>query len=104
LKEPNCGVRGESGEAVELKITTEVLQRGRRFVARCPELDLVSQGASAEEAKRNLLETIEIQFEEMNELGSLDDFLAECGYHREAPSWEPGVELVGMERAALQVA
>ena len=39
---------------MELKITTEVLHRGRWFVARCPELDIASQEASAEEAKRHV--------------------------------------------------
>jgi len=43
-----------SRKTVELKITTEVLHRGRWFVARCPELDIASPGASAEEAKRHV--------------------------------------------------
>ena len=50
----NRGEREESGKTVELKITTEVLHRGRWFVARCPELDIASQEASAEEAKRHV--------------------------------------------------
>ena len=41
---------------------------------------LVSQGKTPEEAKRNLLEVVEIQFEEMTEMGTLDEYLQECGY------------------------
>jgi len=58
---------------MEVRITTEMLRRDHWFIARCPELDFVSQGASVEEAKRNLLEVIEIQFEEMAARGTLED-------------------------------
>ena len=57
---------------MEVRITTEMLRRDHWFIARCPELDFVSQGASVEEAKRNLLEVIEIQFEEMAARGTLE--------------------------------
>ncbi|NCO36962.1 MAG: hypothetical protein GW893_24280 [Armatimonadetes bacterium] len=87
-----------------LRITTEVWQKGRWFVAKCPELDFVSQGASVEEAKRNLLEVIELQLEEMAALGTLEDYLVECGYVRERDSFAPQVEWVGFERSTLQVA
>ena len=33
------------------------------YVALCPELDIASQGKSAEEARRNLTEAIELFFE-----------------------------------------
>jgi len=62
---------------MELKVTIEVWQKGMWYVARCPELDFVSQGPTVEEAKHNLLEVIEIQFEEMRDMGTLDDYLLE---------------------------
>ncbi len=33
------------------------------FVAHCPEIDIASQGASAEEARTNLVEALELFFE-----------------------------------------
>ena len=43
---------------------TAVLSRdGDGFVALCPELDIASQGASVEEARRNLVEALELFFE-----------------------------------------
>jgi predicted RNase H-like HicB family nuclease len=60
---------------MDLKITIEIWQKGRWYVARCPELDFVSQGATQTEARHNLLEVIQIQFEEMNVLGTLEDYL-----------------------------
>jgi predicted RNase H-like HicB family nuclease len=85
------------------KITIEIWQKGRWFISKCPELDFISQGASPEEAKRNLLEVIQIQFEEMAALGTLEDYLLECGFVRENGSFTPQLEMVGLERSALQV-
>ena len=68
---------------MDLKVTIEIWQKGRWYVARCPELDFVSQGATQTEARHNLLEVIQIQFEEMSALGTLEDYLLECDYARE---------------------
>ena len=88
---------------MQLKITIETWQKGRWFISKCPELDFVSQGTSSEEARRNLLEVIQIQFEEMASLGTLEDYLLECSYVHEQGSFTPQLEMVGFERAALQV-
>jgi hypothetical protein len=45
--------------------------------ALCAALDFVSQGNTPAEAQHNLAEVIEIQFEEMTEIGTLDEYLAE---------------------------
>ena len=89
---------------MELKITIEIWQKGRRYVARCPELDFVSQGATQAEARRNLFEVIQIQIEEMNALGTLEDYLLECDYSRENGILVPQSEMVSFERSAVQVA
>ncbi|MBD3308375.1 hypothetical protein GF339_18210 [candidate division KSB3 bacterium] len=65
---------------MELPITIEVWQKEKWFVAKCSELDFISQGKTREEAKQHLLEVIEIQCEEMSAMGTLDDYLGECGY------------------------
>ena len=89
---------------MELKVTIEIWRKGRWYVARCPELDFVSQGATQTEARRNLLEVIQIQFEEMNGLGTLEDYLLECDYSRENGILVPQSEMVSFERSAVQVA
>jgi len=88
---------------MQLKTTIEIWQKGRWFVAKCPELDFVSQGKTAEEAKRNLLEVIQIQLEEMTALGTLDDYLLECGYVREKGSFTSQSEMVSFEKSVVQV-
>ena len=65
---------------MQVTTTIEVWQRGNWFVAKSPELDFVSQGRTVEEARSNLVEVIQIQFDEMRNLGRLADYLADCGY------------------------
>jgi len=89
---------------MELNITIEVWQKKPWFVAKCPELDFISQGKTRDEAKKNLLEVIQIQFEEMAEMGSLDEYLAECGYERKNETFIPKTEMVGFEKHSVQVA
>ncbi len=67
---------------MKLDITIEIRKKGQWYIARCPELDFISQGRNQAEAKQNLLEVIEIQFEEMKETGTLDEYLSECGYEK----------------------
>ena len=56
-----------------LNITIELWQKGKWYVAKSPELDFVSQGKTGEEAKKNLIEVINIQFHEMEEMGTLHE-------------------------------
>ncbi len=63
-----------------LVITEEIWKEGNMYVAHCPELDVVSCGKGIDEARKNLLEVIEIQLEETAKLGTLKAFLEEAGY------------------------
>lgn len=47
------------------------------YTAYCPELDVASCGSDVEQARKNLLEVIEIQLEETAKLGTLKAFF-EC--------------------------
>ena len=82
-----------------LKITIEFWREGNLYLARSPELDIVAQGNSLEEAKKNLLEVIEIQFEEMKELGTLDEFLLEAGYKSKDEILESEKEIIGFDKS-----
>ena len=64
-----------------LVITEEIWKEGNMYTAYCPELDVVSCGRNVEEARKNLLEVIEIQLEETARLGTLKAFLEEAGYN-----------------------
>ena len=84
-------------------MTIGVWKKGIWYIAKSHELDFVSQGKSPEEAKKNLLEVVEIQFEEMSELGTLEDYLQECGYKVENDIAIPMSEMIGFERHAYQI-
>lgn len=87
-----------------LKVTIETWQKGRRFLAKIPELDFLAQGRTLDEAKTNLFEVVKIQFDEMRGQGSLDDYLSECGYLIKGDTIEPQSEIMGFEKHLLQVA
>jgi predicted RNase H-like HicB family nuclease len=64
----NCksDMRYENGgvDMKQIKTLTGIIEReGNGYVALCPELDIASQGESIEEARRNLLEALELFFE-----------------------------------------
>jgi predicted RNase H-like HicB family nuclease len=46
-----------------LQLTAIIEREGDGYVALCPELDVASQGATVEEARRNLTEALELFFE-----------------------------------------
>ena len=48
---------------MEKQFTAIIDKEGDGYVALCPELDIVSQGASIEEARDNLKEALELFFE-----------------------------------------
>lgn len=48
-----------------MKLTAIIKKGEKQFVALCPELDVVSQGYSIEEALSNLKEACELYMEEM---------------------------------------
>lgn len=46
-----------------LQLTAVIEREGEGYVATCPELDIVSQGRTVEEARLNLVEAVEGFFE-----------------------------------------
>lgn len=86
-----------------LKITIEFWKEGNLYIARSPELDMVAQGNSMGEAKGNLLKVIEIQLEEMKELGTLDEFLLEAGYKPETELIESEKEIISFDKSFVPV-
>lgn len=89
---------------MKLRATIELWQKGEWCIAKIPELDFVAQGRTIDEAKANLLEVVGIQFAEMKEMGTFEDYLAECGYVMKDDIIEPENEIVGFEKQLLQVA
>ena len=88
---------------MKLQLTIEVWKKGDLYLARTPELDFISQGRTSEEAKKNLLEVIKIQFAEMKEMGTLDDYLLECEFEKKDDDIIPRQEMMGFEKSVVSV-
>lgn len=84
-----------------LKITIEFWKEGKFYISHSPELDMVAQGKSLEEAKKNLMEVIEIQFEEMRKLDTLNEFLSEAGYVSRDNLMESEKEIVSFDKTFI---
>jgi predicted RNase H-like HicB family nuclease len=91
------------GGKMELNLTIELWRKGNWYLAKSPELDFVSQGKTPEEARKNLIEVINIQFEEMEEMGTLEGYLTECGFEIKDDTIFPKNEIVGFERSSLRI-
>ena len=89
---------------MKLKATIELWQKKAWCIAKIPELDFIAQGKTIEEAKLNLYEVIRIQFAEMKEMGTFEDYLAESGFVIKGDTIEPENEIIGFEKQMLQVA
>lgn len=48
---------------MKLKLTGVIEKEADGYVALCPELDVASQGGSVDEARKNLIEALELFFE-----------------------------------------
>ena len=88
---------------MQLDFTIELWKKGKWYVARSPELDFVSQGKTREEARKNLEEVIRIQFEEMTEMGTLEDYLKECDFEIKNDTIFQNYEIIGFERSSLHI-
>jgi predicted RNase H-like HicB family nuclease len=55
-------------------------REGDMIVARFPDIDVASQGATKEEATRNLIEAAQLFIESCFERNVLDEVLKECGF------------------------
>ncbi|HMB30740.1 MAG TPA: hypothetical protein VKN82_02835 [Desulfohalobiaceae bacterium] len=90
---------------MQLQFSIQIWKKGPLFLAKCPELDFISQGKTRDEAQQNLIEVIEIQFEEMSVMGTLENCLEECGYdlNEDESVAVPRAEMVGFEKLELQV-
>ena len=88
---------------MELPITIEVLKKAKYYLARIPELDFVSQGRTLDEAKKNVMETLHIQFAEMQDMGTLHEYLEECGYIEDQERVDTQTEIVSFEKSLAMV-
>ena len=86
----------------QLNIKVEVFREDDLYVALCPQLNVSSFGETIEEAKKSLVEAVEIFIEECSEMGTLDEVLEESGFVRTDQDWLPR-QAVAEEQVALAI-
>ena len=94
------------GDSMRIQITEELWKEGSMFVSYAPELDIAACGETAQQAKDNLQEVIQINFEEMKKLGTLEKFLIDAGFDiREHTDdvFRPNKELIGFTPREIPV-
>lgn len=72
-----------------IRVPVSVFREGKRFVAYSPVLDLSTSGKTLPEVRRRFAEAVEIFFEELDDLGTTDEVLANLGWERVKRSWKP---------------
>ena len=58
-----CRLASEGCLSTQRRLTAIIEREGEGYVALCPEVDVASQGGSIEDARKNLVEALELFFE-----------------------------------------
>ncbi len=81
-----------------LNLPVSFIRESDQFVAYTPALDLSTSGATLEDAKKNFTEAVELFFDEMVAMGTLEDVLLDLGWKKQAHNFIPPVVVSqGME-------
>lgn len=88
---------------MQVKFSLHIWQEGKMYVAYTPQLDISSCGKTLDEAKKNLIEAVNIFLEETSKTGTLKDILSEAGFVKENNKTWNSPELVAIEKAQTLV-
>ena len=72
---------------IRIEHTVQLWREDATYVARVTPLDVMSCGATPEEARRNLEEAVALFVKTASAHGTLSDVLEECGYTRVNDDW-----------------
>lgn len=77
--------------AINFALPVSILREGDSFVAYTPALDLSTAGSTFEEAQKNFEEAVNIFFQELMEMGTLNDVLKDLGWGKQNNNFVPPV-------------
>ncbi|MCE7987152.1 MAG: hypothetical protein DYG89_38770 [Caldilinea sp. CFX5] len=72
---------------MNIEYTVQIWQEKGQFVAHAMPLDVMSSGATPEEARHALAEAVELFLATADEVGTLAEILEEAGYEKRQRSW-----------------
>ena len=87
---------------MKIDYTVQIWREGAQYIAHAMPLDVMSAGASPEEARQALDEAVGLFLKTAADMGTLEQVLEEAGYAFQDDVWE-GPAWVGVERHSLSV-
>ena len=92
-------------KSIVFNLPVSFLRESDQFVAYTPALDLSTSGPTWEEAKKNFTEAVGIFFDEIVEMGTLEDVLLDLGWKKQNQEFIPPVIVSqGMESVRVPFA
>lgn len=76
---------------MQFSLPIAILKEGDSFVAYTPALDLSTSGDTFEEAQKNFVEAVNIFFEELIEMKTIDEVLAGLGWQKQNNIFSPPI-------------
>ncbi len=78
---------------IEARVPVLIFREGNKVIAYSPALDLSTCGDTEQQARKRFAEAVAIFFEEIIEMGTLEDVLQEYGWYRmpDQDKWCPPV-------------
>lgn len=74
---------------ISWRLPVIITKQGKRLVAYSPALDLSTSGTSRKNVQDKFQEIVTIFFEEIAEMGTIDDVLSELGWKKINKQWNP---------------
>ena len=77
--------------AINFALPVSILREGKSFVAYTPALDLSTAGSTFEEAQKNFDEAVNIFFQELMGMGTLNEVLKDLGWEKQNNKFVPPI-------------
>jgi len=90
------------GGNMSIDYTVQIWREGTQYVAHAMPLDVMSAGATPDDARRALDEAVGLFLKTAADIGTLEQVLEDSGYEFREGTWE-GPAWIGVERHTLSV-
>ena len=72
---------------MNIEFTVQIWKESNQYIAHATPLDVVSSGATPENARNALKEAVHLFLDTAIEMGTLEEILNECGYESSGNNW-----------------
>ncbi len=88
---------------LQFNLPVEIFKEGTYFIARTPALDLAVQGKTEEEVRNRFVDAVVLFFEELVNLGTINEVLGELGWKKVQSNWQPPLSSVELRPIQVSV-